>query len=48
MKFIETDFENCYIIEIEKEEDKRGFFARTWDSEIFKKKKQKYYYQNIR
>jgi|TARA_B110000467_G_C18286917_1_gene462186 dTDP-4-dehydrorhamnose 3,5-epimerase len=39
MKFIETDFENCYVIEIEKKEDDRGFFARTWDSEILKKQK---------
>jgi len=37
MKFIETDFEGCYIIEIEKKSDERGFFARTWDKDIFKK-----------
>src|SRR3970282_1487155 len=41
MKFIETDFKDCYIIEIEKEVDGRGFFARTWDKEIFKKHKLK-------
>ena len=37
MKFIKTDFEGCYIIEIEKKADGRGFFARTWDKDIFNK-----------
>ena len=35
MKFIETNFKDCYIIEIEKKKDNRGFFARSWDSKIF-------------
>jgi len=37
MKLIKTDFNGCYIIEIEKKIDERGFFARTWDQNIFKK-----------
>jgi len=37
MKFIKTKFKDCYIIEIEKKNDNRGFFARTWDSKIFEK-----------
>lgn len=39
MKFIKTDFKDCFIIEIEKKIDDRGFFARIWDKEIFKKYK---------
>lgn len=35
MKFIKSDFDGCYIIELEKKIDKRGYFARTWDKEIF-------------
>ncbi|QLH10215.1 dTDP-4-dehydrorhamnose 3,5-epimerase [Nitrosarchaeum sp. AC2] len=37
MKFINMEIEGCIIIEIEKKIDTRGFFARTWDREIFKK-----------
>jgi dTDP-4-dehydrorhamnose 3,5-epimerase len=37
MKFIKTDFEGCYIIEIERKIDERGYFARILDNEIFKK-----------
>ncbi len=37
MKFIKTDFDGCYVIEVEKRIDNRGFFARTWDKDIFKK-----------
>ena len=37
MKFIKTKFKNCYIIEIERQNDDRGFFARSWDSKIFEK-----------
>ncbi len=37
MKFIKTKFKDCYIIEIERENDDRGFFARSWDSKIFEK-----------
>jgi len=38
MKFTELDIEGVYIIELEKAEDYRGFFARAWDLEIFEKK----------
>jgi dTDP-4-dehydrorhamnose 3,5-epimerase len=37
MKFIRTEFDNCYFIEIEKEIDQRGYFARTYDKDIFEK-----------
>lgn len=30
MKFIETDLKGAFIIELEKLEDNRGFFARSW------------------
>ncbi|EPA05247.1 dTDP-4-dehydrorhamnose 3,5-epimerase [Candidatus Nitrosarchaeum limnium] len=36
MIFKETDLSGAYIIEIEKCEDERGFFARTWDSNVYK------------
>ena len=36
MKFIETKLKGSFIIEIEKIEDERGFFARTWDQKKFK------------
>ena len=35
MIFSETKLSGAYIIEIEKNEDERGFFARTWDKEEF-------------
>jgi len=35
--FTETELIGSYIIEIEKLEDERGFFARTWDQNLFKK-----------
>jgi len=35
MIFSETKLQNAFIIEIEKIEDERGFFARTWDKDIF-------------
>jgi len=35
MIFTETELTGAYIIEIEKLEDERGFFARTWDKKIF-------------
>ncbi len=35
MKFIETKLKGSFIIEIEKLEDERGFFARSWDKEKF-------------
>lgn len=36
MKFIETFLEGSYIIELDKNEDIRGFFARTFDINEFK------------
>lgn len=30
MKFTETSLQGAYIIDIEPQEDERGFFARTW------------------
>ncbi len=38
MIFTETKLSGAYVIEMEKCEDERGFFARTWDSDVFKKK----------
>ena len=37
MKFTETNLKGSYIIELEKFEDERGFFARTFCEEEFKK-----------
>jgi len=37
MIFSETKLSGAYIIEIEKEEDNRGFFARTFDKNEFSK-----------
>ena len=37
MKFEETNLKGAYIIEIEKNEDYRGFFARTFDKNSFLK-----------
>ena len=37
MIFTETKLKGAYIIEPEKRGDERGFFARSFDSEIFKK-----------
>lgn len=37
MIFIETKLNGAYIIEPEKLEDERGFFARMWDKEEFQK-----------
>lgn len=38
MKFTELKLSGSYIIDMEKIPDERGFFARTWDSDIFKEK----------
>ena len=38
MIFEKADFEGVYIIEIEKHQDSRGFFARSWDKNEFKLK----------
>ena len=35
MKFVETELAGAYLIEPERHEDERGFFARTWDREAF-------------
>lgn len=35
MIFIETELEGAYLIELEKLEDERGFFARSWDTKKF-------------
>ena len=37
MKFIPQKIHNSFIVEIEKNEDERGFFARTYDIDEFKK-----------
>ena len=37
MIFTETELSGAYVIEIEKVEDKRGFFARSWDKKEFEK-----------
>ena len=37
MIFSESSISGAYIIEIEKIEDERGFFARTWDKKEFLK-----------
>jgi len=36
MIFTETNLKDAFIIELEQKEDERGFFARSWDSKIFK------------
>jgi len=33
--FTETELKGAFIIELEKLEDERGFFARTWDQKLF-------------
>src|SRR3990172_9627691 len=35
MNFKKTDFEGVFIIELEKQVDERGFFARSWDKKEF-------------
>ena len=35
MIFSETKLTGAYVIDIEKIEDERGFFARTWDKKKF-------------
>ena len=37
MIFSETKLKGAYVIELEKKEDERGFFARSWDKEEFEK-----------
>jgi len=38
MKFIETKIKGVFIVELEKREDARGFFARSFDVNEFKEK----------
>ena len=38
MKFIEINLQGVFLIEIEKIEDERGFFARTWDKKVFEER----------
>ena len=38
MKFLETKLKGAFIIELEKSEDERGFFARIWDRKIIQEK----------
>jgi dTDP-4-dehydrorhamnose 3,5-epimerase len=35
MRFIPTPLEGAFLIELERHEDERGFFARTWAAEEF-------------
>ena len=37
MKFFKTKLEGAFNIEIEPNQDDRGFFARSWDKKIFEK-----------
>jgi len=37
MKIVNTKLKDAYLIELEKKEDERGFFARVWDKKIFEK-----------
>ncbi|MCV0400961.1 MAG: dTDP-4-dehydrorhamnose 3,5-epimerase [Nitrosopumilus sp.] len=38
MKFKELSLKGVYLIELEKIEDERGFFSRSWDKKIFENK----------
>lgn len=38
MIFVETKLKGAYIIELEKREDHRGFFARSWDGHILEQR----------
>ncbi len=35
MRFLETALQGAFIIELDKQEDERGFFARTWCQRAF-------------
>jgi len=35
--FTETELKGAFVIDVEKLDDERGFFARTWDKEEFEK-----------
>jgi dTDP-4-dehydrorhamnose 3,5-epimerase len=36
MTFAETELAGAFVIEVEKREDERGFFARTWSEEDYR------------
>jgi len=38
MIFTETKLKGSYVIELEKLEDDRGFFSRSWDLNEFQKR----------
>jgi dTDP-4-dehydrorhamnose 3,5-epimerase len=38
MKFLETELKDAFIVELDKIEDDRGFFARAWCKEEFEKR----------
>lgn len=38
MILIETELAGCYVVELERQEDERGFFARTFDEREFAKR----------
>lgn len=38
MKFVPTKFENAWLIEPDRHEDERGFFARTWCQREFEER----------
>lgn len=38
MRFVETDIAGAFVIELDVKEDERGFFARVWDDEEFRKR----------
>jgi dTDP-4-dehydrorhamnose 3,5-epimerase len=35
MRFVETELAGAYVVELEPRGDERGFFARTFDAELF-------------
>jgi dTDP-4-dehydrorhamnose 3,5-epimerase len=37
MKLVETSVDGAWIVEPERHADERGFFARTWDAEVFER-----------
>ena len=38
MKFQETELNGAYLIELERNEDERGFFTRVWDKKLYEEK----------
>ncbi len=38
MRFIETELAGAWIVELERREDDRGFFARTFDAKLFEER----------